>query len=286
MNSSTRTDAGTRRSARPPSGLTRGSARSELMTILGELVWTSGQPARTSALLYVMGGLGIEEATARQAIIRASDSGWIQGEKFGREVEWSPTPYLSKVFSDGLHLVDDLSNPFTDWDSQWLTLFITVPQAQRSQRQRLYTGLSQTGMGNPLPGVWLTPHVDRHDQVKSLVERLELTGSIVALHGPVDPIGLTPPEIVSRGWDLDSLAAEYRAVLDEFGDADPVDDDEVLFTEIRSMGRIQGFTFTDPQLPEALLPGWIGREVAAHIMSLRRRWSATVKTRWSEINER
>ena len=45
-----------------------GSARSVLVTVLGELVEPYGQPVRTAALLYVLKGLGYGEHAARQAI--------------------------------------------------------------------------------------------------------------------------------------------------------------------------------------------------------------------------
>lgn len=271
---------------RPPrASLNRGSARSVLMTVLGELVWPTGEAARTSALLYVMGGLGFEEATSRQAIIRAADSGWIMSHKHGREVSWTLTPYLIKVFEEGSQRVFDLSDPFSDWDSRWLVLFITVPQSQRSQRKRLYSDLTWAGFGNPAPGVWLSPHGERRKQVRDVVERLGLSSSTMSFHGPLGGVGLTEAEVVAKGWDLDSLAEDYRQVYAEFRDPSPVDEDDVLFTAIRAIGQLQRFPFTDPQLPEALLPEWIGRTVARHIKALRADWAGAVRERWAAIND-
>lgn len=272
------------RPQQPQAALNQGSARSVLMTILGELVWPTGESARTSALLYVMAGLGIEEPTARQAIIRAGDSGWIEGHKVGREVSWTLTPYLRKVFDEGSDRVLALSDPFADWDARWLVLFITVPQSQRSQRKRLYSDLTWAGFGNPSPGVWLSPHGDRRGQVTEVVDRLGLAESTMSFHGPVDGVGLTEDEIVANGWDLAALAEDYARVYEEFRDPHPNGEDDLLFTEIRAMGQLQRFPFTDPQLPEALLPEWIGRTVTTHIKSLRQEWSGVVRDRWAAIN--
>lgn len=266
-------------------GLARGSARSVLMTVLGELVWPTHRAARTSALLYVMTGLGFEEATARQAIIRASEAGWIEGHKHGREVSWSLTPYLEKVFDDGSRRVMELSDPFLDWDRRWLVLFITVPQSQRTQRKRLYRDLTWAGLGNPSPGVWLSPHSERRAQVSEAVERLGLTASTLSFLGPVDTVGLSEAEIVEKGWDLQALAEDYATVQAEFSAPAPQTPDELLFTELRALGQLQRFPFTDPQLPEALLPGWIGRTVTARLQGLRRQWAGAVRERWAEISE-
>jgi phenylacetic acid degradation operon negative regulatory protein len=277
---------GTLEREQPHAGLTRGSARSVLMTVLGELVWPTGEAAKTSALLYVMSGLGFEEATARQAIIRASDSGWITAHKHGREVSWTLTPELVTVFEQGSRRVMALSEPFLDWDSNWLVLFITVPQSRRSQRKRLYSDLTWGGFGNPSPGVWLSPHTERRDQVSAIIERLGLTDSTMSFLGPVDAVGLSEAEIVQKGWDLDSLARDYSEVFVEFQDPRPATADELLFTEIRAVGQLQRFPFSDPQLPDALVPDWIGRRVTAHIQSLRQQWGAAVRERWAEINRK
>ncbi|MDN5856618.1 MAG: PaaX family transcriptional regulator, partial [Actinomycetia bacterium] len=53
-----------------------GSARSLLLTVLGELVLPAGEPVWTSSLLYVLKGVGVEEQTARQAIARGAAAGW------------------------------------------------------------------------------------------------------------------------------------------------------------------------------------------------------------------
>jgi phenylacetic acid degradation operon negative regulatory protein len=286
MTSSSRAANGTRLDLvrEPQAALNSGSARSVLLTVLGELVWPTGEAAQTSALLYIMNGLGIEEATARQAIVRASDSGWVEGHKHGREVSWTLTPYLRKVFEQGSDRVFSLSNPFSDWDSQWLIVMITVPQSHRAQRKKLYSGLTWAGFGNPSPGVWLTPHAARRDHVIELVKHLGLREWALSFHGPVDGVGLSEAEIVAHGWNLDSLAEDYARVYEEFRDPQPQGIDELLFTEIRALGQLQRFPFTDPQLPEALLPEWIGRTVVSHIKSLREEWTESVRERWAELN--
>src|ERR1700710_423163 len=94
--------------------LTPGSARSLLQTILGEMVWPTGNSVWTSTLVHVLGGLGIEEQTARQAIARAGAQGWILPERHGREVRWSLAPRLASIFESGSRRVLSLSDPFTD----------------------------------------------------------------------------------------------------------------------------------------------------------------------------
>ncbi len=266
------------------SDLAPGSARSLLLTILGELVWPSDAPAWTSALLYVMGGLGVEESAARQAIMRGSASGWIQPIRHGREVSWSLTPHFERVFESGSKRVISLADPFVGWDGSWLVLFVTVPHALRATRKRLYRDLTWAGFGNPSAGVWLSPHPERRDQVATLIDELGLSEFTLSFVGKADAVGLSEREIVRQGWDLSDLAARYAAVDARFRDASPAPGDDTLFTHLRLLGEWQTFPFSDPQLPEALAPDWIGREVSSHIEALRTGWSDAAHARWAQIN--
>jgi phenylacetic acid degradation operon negative regulatory protein len=264
--------------------LTPGSARSLLLTILGELVWPTHAPAWTSSLLYVMNGLGIEERTARQAIVRGADSGWIEPVRSGREVAWSMSSQLADVFEIGSRRVESLSDPFLEWDGNWLILFVTIPLALRTSRKKLYSGLEWAGFGNPSAGVWLTPHSERRAQVDELVSGLGLGDSTMSFLGKTDAIGLSEADIVSSGWDLDSVAEGYREVAARFKNPKPAAGDDTLFTHIRVLAELQRLPFSDPQLPEALLPDWIGRRVTTHLQDLRREWGPEVHARWAELN--
>jgi phenylacetic acid degradation operon negative regulatory protein len=264
--------------------LAPGSARSLLLTILGELVWPTTEPAWTSSLLYVMNGLGVEERTARQAIVRGADSGWIEPQRRGREVVWSLSSELTHVFEVGSRRVEALSDPFLEWDGNWLVLLVTVPQALRATRKRLYSSLDWDGFGNPSAGVWLTPHSERRDSVLSLIDGLGLRQSTLSFLGKTDSIGLTEAQIVRAGWDLDALATRYDEVFAEFENPTPAPGDDMLFTHIRVLSELQRLPFADPQLPEALLPNWIGRRVTSHLQDLRRAWAPEVHARWAAIN--
>jgi phenylacetic acid degradation operon negative regulatory protein len=231
-----------------------------------------------------MNGLGIEERTARQAIVRGADSGWIAPVRSGREVAWSMSSQLAGVFETGSRRVESLSDSFRDWDGSWLILLVTIPLALRTSRKKLYSGLEWAGFGNPTAGVWLTPHTERREQVATLVESLGLADSTISFLGKTDAIGLTESKIVQSGWDLDALAERYAEIAARFENPSPAPGDDTLFTHIRVLSELQRLPFADPQLPDALLPDWIGRRVTAHLQDLRRIWGPEVHARWSELN--
>jgi phenylacetic acid degradation operon negative regulatory protein len=265
-------------------GLTPGSARSLLLTVLGEFVWPGGGPVWTSALLYVLTGLGVEEQTARQAIARAAASGWIEAERQGRAVRWSLTAAGRRIFEEGSPRVRSMSDPFSGWDGSWLTLLVTIPHTHRTARKKLYSGLTWAGFGNPTPGVWLSPHPERKTEVAGLIGQLGLGGHTMSFVGRAGQVGLAEQEIVAQGWDLAALAAHYEAVLAALRGPVPGDADARLFAHVRMISEWQRFPFSDPQLPEALLPDWIGRRAARHIEAMRAQGRDQVHARWAEIN--
>lgn len=79
---------------------TERSARSLLLTVLGELAVPAGQPVWTASLIHVLGGLGVVEQTARQTLARAAGRGWITGERIGRAVRRSVMPVATDMIED------------------------------------------------------------------------------------------------------------------------------------------------------------------------------------------
>jgi phenylacetic acid degradation operon negative regulatory protein len=264
--------------------LAAGSARSLLLTVLGALVWPEGRPVWTSALLYVLKGLGIEEQTARQAIARAAAAGWITGERHGREVRWTLTPEADALITEGSARVGSMRTSARGWDGRWLVLLVSIPNSHRGVRKRLYAGLTWAGFGNPTPGVWVSPHPDRGGEVATLIKELDLREQTLSFIGPSGAVGLTDEELVRRAWNLDELSIGFEQQLTALEDIDPAPGDEMLGAYINVVNAWQRAPFRDPQLPEELLPDWIGHRAAIRFAALRKQWAGPVRNRWREIN--
>ncbi len=260
------------------------SARSLLLTVIGEMMYTPPEEAWTTALLRVLGGLGVEEHAARQVLARSADAGWVVREREGRAVKWRLAQKGRAVVSDGIHRSEAFLAGPPEWDGRWLLLFITVPGEQRTTRKRLYGGLSWLGLGNPVPGVWLTPHTERGAELSELVEGLGLRSSALSVVGSVHGAGLDVDEIAGKAWDLTDLDTHYRALLDQLDTLpEPRGGDETLFAYLELLNVQQRFMRRDPFLPRELLPEWIGRDGAARIRACRERWGGTAHARWAEL---
>ena len=266
-----------------PAPLPQPSARSLLITVLGELVYPDGGPVFTAALMHVLRGLGLEEHAARRAITRAREAGWIDAERHGRAVAWRLAAKGKSLVDEGLRRAAAFLAESGPWDGRWLVLMISVPQSQRTTRKRLYGGLAWLGLGNPAPGVWVTPHTGTATGVRTLVQDLELSGSALAFTGTAEDIGLSEAEMVRRAWDLDDLAARYELVLARYAGCRPAPGDELLLTHLEMLSLLQRFMRLDPRLPAELLPDGTGQSAVRLFRDRRLEWSGPARERWRQI---
>lgn len=267
--------------AEPPVG----SARSLLLTVLSELVVPHGQPAWTSSLLHVMTRLGLEEQNARQAIARAADAGLIAGEKQGRAVRWAATDAAKAEIAEVSARAESLIKPPERWDGRCLVLSVTIPQSLKTVRKRLYRSLYWQGFGNPAPGLWASPHADRVEELRGAIHELGLDDHTITFIGNTLGVGLTDSEIVARAWDLDDIAARYEKMIQTYEHLDPAPGDDLLAAHLALLNEYREFPAMDPQLPEDLLPNWVGRRAGELFVTLNRQWAPAAYARWLEIVE-
>ena len=261
-----------------------GSARSLLLTLLGEFVLPRGRPVWTSTLVYVLVGVGIAEKAARQAISRAASAGWIQSHPVGRQTCWTLSDHGRSVINEGAERVRSMSRRSTSWDGRWLVLVTTFPETLRAQRMKLYRALNWVGFGNPTPSLWINPHPDREDEARQVLLKLKLSRYTFAFVGPSLQIGLTDRQIVKESWDLDKVSRHYDGLIKHFTKLRPQSGDSVLFTHVQLVNEWQTIPFIDPGLPAELLPPlWGGLKAAARLESIREQWRVAAHNRWDEV---
>lgn len=250
----------------------------------GEMLSDRPEGAWTTALLRVLGGLGVEDHAGRQVLARSAASGWLERERVGRAVRWRLAERGRELVAEGVRRSETYLSPQDEWNGHWLVLYVSVPQQQRTTRKRLYGGLDWLGMGNPTPGLWVSPHHERAPELRRLITDLGLEDTAVAVTGPTAGVGMSDPRLVERSWDLSALAAQYRRFLDQESAApEPTDADGVMLTYLDLLNLQQRFMRRDPQLPAALLPEWVGREGAALLSERRRAWAKRAHDRFWEI---
>src|ERR1700716_825043 len=101
------------------------SARSLLMTVLGEFVLPRDKPVWTSVLVDVLGILNVEEKSARQALARSAAEGWMVSERVGRRVRWSLTPPGRRLLTEGAGRINSFGNNTSICVSDWLMRIVS-----------------------------------------------------------------------------------------------------------------------------------------------------------------
>lgn len=259
------------------------SARSLLLTVLGEFVLPRDEPVWTQVLIDVLGGLGVEPKSARQALARTAAEGLLCSDRAGRRVRWSLTGQGRTLLTDGAARIYGFGTAAPRWDGRWLVLLVSVPEARRQLRHRLRTRLAWAGLGSPAPGVWLTPDPAKQGEVAEVVTDLGLTGVTSSFVGPFGAIG-AERAVVELAWDLAEVEAAYEEFLDAFTDADPATPAEVLALQIHLVHSWRRFPFLDPKLPSELLPDrWAGSRAAAVFERHHTTWDRQAQQHWQRL---
>ena len=254
------------------------SARGLLLTVLGEFVLPAGGLAWTSALIDVLGRLGIEEKATRQALMRTASDGWLAAERVGRRTRWRLTPAGERLLTEGTERIYGFGAALPDWDGRWLLVLARAPEADRAARHHLRTRLTWAGLGNAAPGVWISPHAERVAEVESVLAGAGLGGAqmFVAEHAGRGDLAA----MVRQAWDLAGIEAGYREFLAEF--AAPAGDPLTRLVELVHAWR--RFPAVDPELPTALLPPrWSGIRAAALFRRRHAGWSAAAAADWTNL---
>ena len=259
------------------------SARSLLLTVLGEFVLPHAAPVWTSTLVTVLGRLGVEEKSARQALARTAAEGWLDSAREGRRVRWSLSPPGRRLLTEGAERIYSFSAALSGWGRVWLLLLVSVPETQRALRHRLRTRLTWAGFGSPAPGLWISPHPDREVECEAVLRELGLGATAMSFRACFGGIG-EQSALVAQAWDVDEIGALYQRFIDAFGGLTPAPGDPVLLAQTRLVHEWRRFPFLDPRLPEELLPSpWLGTRAAALFQSRHADWAEGARRRWREL---
>lgn len=259
------------------------SARSLLLTVLGEFVLPAGEPVWTQTLLDALGHVGVEEKSARQALARTAADDVVVSERSGRRVRWSLTPAGRRLLSEGAARIYGHGTGREPWDGRWLVLVVSVPEAQRALRHQLRTQLAWAGLGSPAPGVWVCPDASRVDEAHRALVDVGLDDAALVVVGGTHG-GLSDAELVAQAWDLREVEARYAEFVEQFADLDPDRDGGVLAAQVRLVDAWRRFPFLDPQLPAELLPAdWVGARAAEVFHARHEAWTPGAQEAFADL---
>ncbi len=260
------------------------SARSLLLTVLGEFVRPRAAPAWTGALVAGLAEVGVEEKAARQALARTAADGLLTSERAGRRVQWRLTPRAVRLLTEGAERIYGFGRGLDAWDGRWLMLMVTVPEAQRQLRHRLRTRLTWAGLGSPTPGLWVTPDAGKQKEVAEVVE--ELGVDAFSFLGSFGAIG-DERRVVREAWLLGEVEQRYAAFLDAVSAMTVSSPADAFRARVLLVQEWRRFPFLDPALPPELLPdGWPGPRAAALFHDRYDAWHDAAEEYWDTLSTR
>lgn len=245
-------------------------ARSALFDVYGDHLRGRGSRAPVAGLVRLLDPVGIAAPAVRTAISRMVGEGWLEPVRLpsgrgycatGRTIRW-----LDDV-SARVYRRDDRA-----WDGHW-HLVLVEPPAQRADRQRVRADLGFVGYAELTPHTWVSPFP--RAELDEVLGRAGTTARMIRADR-IEPSPIT-------AWDLPRLAAAYAGFVAEAdalllgvengtgpasGDADQV----AFAARFRLVHEWRKFLFSDPGLPDELLPAdWPGRAAADLFASEARR---------------
>ncbi|HWH33623.1 MAG TPA: PaaX family transcriptional regulator C-terminal domain-containing protein [Egibacteraceae bacterium] len=229
-------------------------ARSALFTLFGDVVRPHGGEAWLSTLTAYMDALGFTAEATRTALHRMSAEGWVEPRRAGRFAAYRLTARGEARLEEAAERIYRLRA--ADWDKHWRLLVHRGALPAAVVRE-----LGWVGFGRLTPDVWVSPHP--HDA--HLDELLAAAGLLEAVHRFTSAAGGDADRIVAEAWDLSRLRAGHEEFLRQWARAKPPRDPRRAFAQrVRLVHHWRGFLFSDPGLPDALLPDdWRGEQATA-----------------------
>jgi phenylacetic acid degradation operon negative regulatory protein len=259
------------------------SARSLLLTVLGEFALPRDEPVWTSTVLDALGRLEVEQRASRQALARTSAEGLLVSERHGRRTAWTLTDRGTHLLAEGTRRIYGFMRRPHAWDGRWLVLTVSIPETQRRLRHRLRTRLTWLGLGSPSSGMWISPDADMAEEVGRVVEELELAGQSFAWVGPTAGIG-DEARLVEAAWDLADVEKRYLQFLDAFDGRRVTTAAEAFAAQVELVQTWRRFPFLDPDLPRELLGhDWPGPRAAAIFHDRHAQWHRQAQQAWDSL---
>lgn len=259
------------------------SARSLLLTVLGEFVLPREGQVWTATVVEALAALGVEEKAARQSLARTAAEGVLESTRRGRRTLWSLTRHGRVLLEEGTERIYGFMRSRRAWDGRWLVLTVSIPESQRQLRHRLRTQLTWLGLGSPVSGLWISPSAEHAGEVHRVLRDLDLEHQSFAWVGPATGIG-EESRLVEAAWGLDDVEERYLGFLADFEDRRAETPADAFVAQVEMVQAWRRFPFLDPDLPGELLDhDWPGPRAAAMFHDRHDRWHRQAQQEWDRM---
>lgn len=239
-----------------------------VFTLYGEFLLRPARPVWVGTLIQLLEPLGVRPASTRTVLSRMARKGWLEATRAGRHSYYGLSPRGRRLLEEGEARI---YHPERDaaWDGDWTLVWYSIPEEQRSVRDRLRVRLSWLGYGSLGNGLWVSPH-DTRDQVRAVADSLGVAERVELFRGRHGS-GSDGAALVAQSWDLPGINARYEAFIDthvrdylSLRDAgtEGMSGREAFIRRFELVHDFREFPLVDPFLPRVLHPADWGGECA------------------------
>ncbi len=246
-------------------GLADTSARSVLVTILGDSVAPLGGEIWLGDLFSLTEPFGFSQRLVRTSMYRLVNENWVVNERVGRRSRYRLTPYATLETADADRRIYQQHHPA--WNEMWSLVFTdTLLSAGVDDGQRLARHLRWHGFVEIARGVWATPE-SNPASTGELLDRLGLDLRPPVAQARFDRLDeLVRAGLFRSSFDLAETEKAYQSFIDRYVhhrdlEAATLSPIEAFALRTMIVHDLRRARLSDPDLPAVLLPeAWVGTE--------------------------
>jgi phenylacetic acid degradation operon negative regulatory protein len=243
-----------------------------IFTLYGDYIRHADGRIWIGSLIRLLGHFGVSQQAVRSTVSRMKRRELLDVQRVNARSCYSLTPKSTQIIQAGASRIFQFPSKRAVWDGYWHLVTYSVPETERDSRDRLRHELEWMGFGMLSNALWISPN-DHRQEIEQLSESLGVQSKIEMFTARHDGFS-DPKAIVARCWDVPALNARYAAFVAKYkplydkhrallASGKDIEPSEYFVRRFALVHEFRRFPYTDPELPEALLPpDWRGAEAA------------------------
>ncbi len=193
-------------------------AKSLIVTIFGDAIAPHGGTVWLKSIIDLLAPFGVSERLVRTSVFRLAAEGWLEGARHGRRSEYSLTTSGLRRFEHAHQRIYGAGTANAEWPGDWTLVLAPTSAMPPSKRGDLRRELLWEGFTSIGPGIFCHPCANG-EFLNEILDRLGVRRQtfVLTARDRVDINARPVAGIVASGWDLESIARQYRSFIEYFG---------------------------------------------------------------------